>query len=234
MPHPPLHVVAAQAISADEARACLLALGTKPINATQLALEWGWTRSRVRRFVTKFRAQGLIAATAPKPTREPSPVKATRIEIRQAPTAPQPTPEPAREPQRITEVTIQQDAKYHDFTPEPSLTETVERVDDEYPVPPRRKPPEDPPPPYTPIGIRVIGLILGIAAILLGGIGLILNITFAQSFGPPGTIVGNVLALLFGVIDVLTILSCPRSPAICGIKDRSARLLVPGDCGAAC
>jgi hypothetical protein len=99
--------------------------------------------------------------------REPSPVKATRIEIRQDATTPEPAPEPAPEARKSAEVTVQQDATHHDFTPEPLATETLDRIDDEYSFPPRRKPPEDPP--SSPIGIRLIGLILGIAAILLGG-----------------------------------------------------------------
>src|SRR5450631_2911145 len=90
---PPLHLVPVQPISADEAQTRLIALGAKPINATRLALEWNWSRSKVRRCVARCRAQGLIpqglipaaAGTAGDGKRKPAaPARAIRREIREA------------------------------------------------------------------------------------------------------------------------------------------------------
>lgn len=59
--------------------------------------------------------------------------------------------------------------------------------------------------------------VIGAAALLLGGVGLVLNVTFAQSFGRSG-FAGEVLADLGGAINVMTILlpATMLLPAVAG------------------
>jgi hypothetical protein len=62
----PLHLVATQAITEDEARARLRALGPKAIKTARLAREWGWSRWKARKFIAVCRAEGVIPPNAGK------------------------------------------------------------------------------------------------------------------------------------------------------------------------
>jgi hypothetical protein len=55
------------------------------------------------------------------------------------------------------------------------------------------------------MGNKLLALALGTGALTLGGVGLVLNVTFAQSFGR-SALAAALLAILGGVIDVMTIL----------------------------
>jgi hypothetical protein len=70
-----------------------------------------------------------------------------------------------------------------------------------------RQPGSNPPAPprHVPIGAKLLAFILGTTALMLGGVGLILNVTFAQSFGR-SALAAELLAVLGGVIDVMTII----------------------------
>jgi hypothetical protein len=162
-----LHLVTTQPITRDDACARLVAHGTKPLSATRLALEWGWSRSKVRRLIARCQAEGLIPAKADSPPhRKPEPMPV-------APAAP----------------TQAAAARLRD-------NDNEERLQGSNPLAPPR---------HASIGNKLLALVLGTTALMLGGVGLILNVTFAQSFGR-SALAAELLAVLGGVIDVMTII----------------------------
>jgi len=199
----PLHLITTNAITKDEARARLAALGTKTINATQLALEWGWARSTTRRFIAACRADGIIppnaagAGNTPKRKRKVTPIN-TAAPVTEARAA---TPEPHHGDVMVVTQEQQRDNRPPPCEPAPRKADeteiTLERL--------WRRRDNPPPPPPVPVGNKTLALVLVTAAIMLGGVGLVLNITFAHSFG--GTQwAAKILAVLGGVIDVMTII----------------------------
>ena len=205
-----LHLVTAQAINPDEARARLQALPPQMMKAARLAREWGWSRSKVRRFIAACRAKGVIPAAAGAAggggKRKPAPAATVPTDgggrSHGAETKKSGKPQPRGDAPMTSRQELQLSSMPPPFEPPADMADETHPA----PEPPMRQRDGTQPPPRTPFGDKLLALILGVVAIVLGGIGLILNVTFAQTFGPPGTIVGSVLAVLFGMIDVLTII----------------------------
>lgn len=184
----PLHLVPADPLSEADAIDRLIALGNKPVNATRLALECGWSRSKMRRLIARCRAEGKIphagdvAGDARKPVAPAA--QPVRVEIRETPPA-----ETMEHETRERAIDLPRDL--------PAFI----------PSQPDRKRSSPPPPPPSPpdLPIRVVALVLGVSAIALGGVGFLLNVAFAQNYGTPGSWTGDILSVLFGLIDILTI-----------------------------
>jgi uncharacterized membrane protein YdcZ (DUF606 family) len=203
---PPLHLVPQQPISADEAQTRLIALGAKPINATRLALEWNWSRSKVRRCVARCRAQGLIpqglipaaAGVAGCGKRKSTaPARAIRVDIREAADSPS---------AEGTQMEVKAESPAPEATREPSHLSSPA---DAFGFSPSLKAPRNPPPPppaRPSFGIRLVALLVGATGITLGAVGLILNVVYAQSYGSPGSVTASIMSVMFGLIDTLTIL----------------------------
>lgn len=183
----PLHLVSDKPLNESDAIERLIALGDRSVNASRLAAEWGWSRSKVRRLVARCRVQGKIphaAGVAGVEQKPVAPARPVRIEIREG----SPADTMQHEPRERT-IDIPRDLA-------PILAAM-----------PVHKAPSSPPPPPPPpeFAIRAVALVLAITAITLGGVGFALNIAFAQSYGPPGSWTGDILSVLFGLIDILTI-----------------------------
>jgi hypothetical protein len=196
----PLHVVPTQPITPDEARACLMALDPGAINASQLAREWGWSRAKVRRFILKLRGQGVIAPAPPRSSASQSTPAAPAAETTPPPQQGE-SPMPMKQIPYLNAIPpfpgdVADEASSH---PDADAAQS-DGFEEQLPLPPA--------PPFLsrlPSADRLLAAALGTAAVVLGTIGLVLNVTYAQAFGQ-SALAATLLATVGAVIDVLAIM----------------------------
>ncbi|CCD97624.1 hypothetical protein [Bradyrhizobium sp. STM 3809] len=199
-----LHVVQSTPLSESEALNRLAALTGEALNATHLAHEWNWSRSKVRRFIARHQAGKSIPPAS-------SAGDAAGGQKRRAPARKPPTASSAVEPMQRVPLTA-----FLDPQPEPS-TASSNAPDQKRSTALPASVPDFP--------IRALGLALGLAAITLGGVGLIVNIVFAQSWGASSAITADVMSVLFGLIDVFTIILPTVASHLWTQRKRSSALL---------
>ncbi len=198
------------------------------LNATVLAATWGWHRSKVQRRLRRWASEGLIRHPA-KARRGAKKRPATRKRGRQRvdPAMPGAVREVTEKPVAMMAATESEPSQHLEKQPEnPEAPRkgqwfTWRRRGGQGAGPPTSVGGDKP---RVPVEHIVLGLVLGVTAVTLGGVGLVLNAGFAASFGRSAE-AGALLATLGVVIDVLT-LTLPSASVM--LWQRRSRLAALG------